>query len=158
MLGVLGGWSLSLGSALLLAISAAAPGGVPALVAALPSLPWGYMCLKSVLDLGFNFLIALGISLTHPLFISIGTILGTPLNVLVELLLRGSAPSPVEAAGIATILLLLLTLTLALTPTLTRRAASPPSCSPSCCSSPRSTPPRPPSPPAPRWGLGLGLG
>ena len=34
-----------------------------------------------------------------------GTILGTPLNVLVEWLLRGTAPGPVEAGGIAVILL-----------------------------------------------------
>ena len=77
VLALLGCWSLTMGTAILGGITAAAQGGVPAAVAALPALPWGFLCLKALFDLAFNFLIALGISLTHPLFISIGTILGT---------------------------------------------------------------------------------
>jgi len=105
MLSALGGWSLVVGTAVLLAITAAAPGGLAAAAAALPSLPWGMLCAKSVLDLGFNYLIAFGIALTHPLFISIGTILGTPLNVLVEWVLRGTVPAPWQGGGIAVVTL-----------------------------------------------------
>ena len=39
---------------MLLGIAAAAQGGLPALVAALPALPWGLLCLKALCDLGFN--------------------------------------------------------------------------------------------------------
>ena len=105
MLSALGGWSLVVGTAILLAVTAAAPGGLAAAAAALPSLPWGMLCAKSILDLGFNYLIAFGIALTHPLFISIGTVLGTPLNVLVEWALRGTTPAPWQGGGVAVITL-----------------------------------------------------
>ena len=80
VLALLGCWSLTIGTAILGGVTAAAQGGVPAAVAALPALPWGFLCLKALFDLAFNFLIALGISLTHPLFISIGTILGNDIS------------------------------------------------------------------------------
>jgi hypothetical protein len=52
----------------------------------------------------FNFLIAYGLALTHPLYVSVGTLLGAPLNVLVELILHGTTPSPSGCGGIVLIL------------------------------------------------------
>ena len=40
---------------------------------------WLGVCARATLDLAFNGFIAWGISLIHPLFISVGTLLATPL-------------------------------------------------------------------------------
>ena len=64
---------------------------------------WAALSLKSCFDLAFNGLIALGLSFTHPLFIAVGTILSTPLNVAVEYALRGVVPDAAEAVGIVAI-------------------------------------------------------
>lgn len=83
-------WSLSLGSLFLLAIGEdfrATEDG------ATLTTGWSFILAKSVFDLAFNFLIAYGITLIHPLFISVGTILAVPCNLAVEIFiyLLGSA-------------------------------------------------------------------
>ena len=45
---------------MLLAVAAAAQGGLPALVAALPALPWGLLCLKALCDLGLGLGLGVG--------------------------------------------------------------------------------------------------
>ena len=98
VLALLGVWSLTAGSALL-----PLEGGVQR-EAVMSAAEWGWLSLKASLDLGFNFFIAFGLSITHPLFVSIGTLLSTPLNVLAQWALYASLPGPTEWAGIAAIL------------------------------------------------------
>ena len=52
------------------------------------SVPWGFICAHSALGLLFNFSINFGIAYTFPLFISLGTVLGIPLNALVDAVVR----------------------------------------------------------------------
>ena len=51
-------------------------------------IPWDFLCGRSILGLIFNFLINFGIAFTFPLFISLGTILGIPLNGIVDSIYR----------------------------------------------------------------------
>lgn len=51
-------------------------------------IPWGYLTGRSVLGLLFNFLISFGIAFTFPLFISLGTILGIPINGIIDTIFR----------------------------------------------------------------------
>ena len=46
--------------------------------------PWGYLCASSAFSIVFNFSINFGIAYTFPLFISIGTVLGIPINAVVD--------------------------------------------------------------------------
>ena len=66
---------------------------------------WALLCARSFIDVLFNFLIALGLALTHPLFVSIGTLLSTPLNILVVWASRYAAPTALECAGAAVVCL-----------------------------------------------------
>ena len=50
--------------------------------------PWGLLSASSALGLIFNFSINFGIAYTFPLFISLGTILGIPLNALIDAVFR----------------------------------------------------------------------
>lgn len=50
--------------------------------------PWEYMCGSAALGVVFNFSINFGIAYTFPLFISLGTILGIPLNATVDAVFR----------------------------------------------------------------------
>ena len=54
------------------------------------NIPWKYLCGNAVLGLIFNFLINFGIAFTYPLFISLGTVLGIPINALTDFLFRGA--------------------------------------------------------------------
>ena len=54
----------------------------------LTDIPWGYICASSALGVIFNFSINFGIAYTFPLFISLGTILGIPLNAIVDVIVR----------------------------------------------------------------------
>lgn len=58
-------------------------------VEVIAKVPWGYLCLSACLSILFNFSINFGIAYTYPLFISLGTVLGIPLNALVDALFRG---------------------------------------------------------------------
>ena len=51
-------------------------------------IPWKYIGGSAVLGLMFNFLINFGIAITFPLFISLGTLIGIPLNALVDTVVR----------------------------------------------------------------------
>ena len=51
-------------------------------------IPWNFLCGRSALGLVFNFLINFGIAFTFPLFISLGTILGIPINGIVDSIFR----------------------------------------------------------------------
>ena len=53
------------------------------------NIPWYYLCGSSALGVIFNFAINFGIAYTFPLFISLGTILGIPVNAVVDALVRG---------------------------------------------------------------------
>lgn len=53
-------------------------------------IPWNYLCGHAVLALVFNFLINFGIAFTYPLFISLGTVLGIPINALTDFIFRGA--------------------------------------------------------------------
>uniref|UniRef100_A0A0K0DZS5 EamA domain-containing protein n=1 Tax=Strongyloides stercoralis TaxID=6248 RepID=A0A0K0DZS5_STRER len=50
--------------------------------------PWLPLIGSSLLSLLFNFLINFGIALLHPLVISIGMLMGIPLNIIVDVLFR----------------------------------------------------------------------
>lgn len=51
-------------------------------------IPWNFLCASSALGIVFNFAINFGITYTFPLFISLGTILGIPINALVDAVAR----------------------------------------------------------------------
>ncbi|CEF60511.1 Drug/metabolite transporter domain-containing protein [Strongyloides ratti] len=51
-------------------------------------IPWLPIIGSSLLSLLFNFLINFGIALLHPLVISIGMLMGIPLNIIVDILFR----------------------------------------------------------------------
>ena len=48
------------------------------------NMPWFYLIGAALLGLTFDFLINFGIAFTYPLFISLGTIVGIPLNAIVD--------------------------------------------------------------------------
>lgn len=54
----------------------------------LTNIPWKYLCASSALGVVFNFSINFGIAYTFPLFISLGTVLGIPLNALFDSIIR----------------------------------------------------------------------
>lgn len=67
-------------------------------------LAWTGAIARAALDLAFNYFIAYGISLIHPLFISIGTLLSTPLNVLVSFVIKHIVPSASQWGGMLVVL------------------------------------------------------
>jgi solute carrier family 35 protein F3/4 len=54
----------------------------------LSHVPWSYVCGSAGLGLLFNFFINFGIAFTFPIFISFGTILGIPINAILDSLVR----------------------------------------------------------------------
>lgn len=50
-------------------------------------LPWGALVGSAALGLLFNFLIAFGIALLHPLVIAVGMLVGIPMNTVVDIVL-----------------------------------------------------------------------
>eukprot|EP01119_Soliformovum_irregulare_P016605 TRINITY_DN4839_c0_g1_i1.p1 TRINITY_DN4839_c0_g1~~TRINITY_DN4839_c0_g1_i1.p1 ORF type:complete len:294 (-),score=65.33 TRINITY_DN4839_c0_g1_i1:43-924(-) len=63
------------------------------------SVPWNFLILSSVLSLFYNFLINFGISYTYPLFVSLGTVLGIPLNAIIDTAVRGRVFGWAEISG-----------------------------------------------------------
>ncbi|XP_071476845.1 solute carrier family 35 member F3-like isoform X1 [Diadema antillarum] len=63
------------------------------------NMPWNYLCGSSALSLAFNFLINFGIAVTFPLFIALGTVVGIPLNAVVDLIFRDRAFGPWKIGG-----------------------------------------------------------
>ena len=51
-------------------------------------IPWRFICASSALSVLFNFSINFGIAYTYPLFISLGTVLGIPVNAVVDVFAR----------------------------------------------------------------------
>ena len=51
-------------------------------------IPWGFISASSALSVLFNFSINFGIAYTYPLFISFGTVLGIPINAVVDVFVR----------------------------------------------------------------------
>ena len=62
-------------------------------------IPWAYLCGTAVLGLVFNFLINFGVAFTFPLFISLGTLLGIPINAVVDSIWRHQAFGPLKAGA-----------------------------------------------------------
>ena len=54
----------------------------------LQDIPWSYVIGQALLGVCFNFCINFGIAYTYPLFISLGTVLGVPLNAVVDAVFR----------------------------------------------------------------------
>ena len=57
-------------------------------------MPWDFLVGTGILGLFFNFLVNFGIAFTHPLFISLGTVLGIPINALADFIFRGKDFGP----------------------------------------------------------------
>lgn len=51
-------------------------------------IPWLYISCSSIASVVFNFAINFGIAYTFPLFISLGTIMGVPINALFDAFIR----------------------------------------------------------------------
>merc|ERR1712146_329681 len=60
---------------------------------------WPFVALSSLLGVVFNFLINFGIAFTYPLFISIGTVVGVPLAILLDFALSGALPTSAQLGG-----------------------------------------------------------
>ena len=67
-------------------------------------IPWLFLCVSAALSLVFNYLINFGVAFTYPLFISIGTIVGIPLNTIVDVAFRGTSFSIYDVVGCLTIM------------------------------------------------------
>lgn len=52
-------------------------------------IPWGTLNLSAITGFFFNAFVNIGVGYTYPLFISVGTILGIPANILVDSLVHG---------------------------------------------------------------------
>lgn len=61
--------------------------------------PWSFLCGSAALGLLFNFLINFGIAFTFPLFISLGTVLGIPLNAAVDAIWRDAPLTWLKGIG-----------------------------------------------------------
>ena len=115
VLGMIGVYTLVLGTPLLLVVDPSAFAALNGSTAALedssgrdhggvPPAMWAATICRAALDLAFNYFIAYGISLIHPLFISVGTLLSTPLNVLATFAIDSTVPSAAEWGGIVAVL------------------------------------------------------
>ena len=63
------------------------------------TVPWADLCGSAALGLLFNFLVNVGVAYTTPLFVSLGTVVGIPLNAAADAVFRGVAISPMQIAG-----------------------------------------------------------
>ena len=57
-------------------------------VEVITDVPWTFLWISSALGVVFHFAISFGIAYTFPLFISLGTILGIPLNAIIDALVH----------------------------------------------------------------------
>ncbi|XP_077990009.1 solute carrier family 35 member F4-like [Glandiceps talaboti] len=62
-------------------------------------MPWDYLCGSAALQVVYNFLINFGIAFTYPLFIAVGTVLGIPLNTVVDFIWRDVAFGYIKIIG-----------------------------------------------------------
>ncbi|PIK45158.1 putative histone deacetylase 6 isoform X1 [Apostichopus japonicus] len=68
-------------------------------------MPWDYLCGSAAMSVVFNFLVNFGIAVTFPLFIALGTVVGIPLNAVVDLIFRDNSFGPYKIGGTACIIL-----------------------------------------------------
>lgn len=68
------------------------------------NLPWTFLCGSAALGVAFNFLVNFGIAFTYPLFISLGTVIGIPLNAIVDAIFRNRNFGPIKIGGSACII------------------------------------------------------
>eukprot|EP00483_Globobulimina_turgida_P003071 UN03076 len=61
--------------------------------------PWLYLASTALLSLSFDFLINFGIAFSYPLFISLGTILGIPLNLVIDIAVNHTKFSLLQLFG-----------------------------------------------------------
>ncbi|EGD80814.1 hypothetical protein PTSG_01400 [Salpingoeca rosetta] len=61
--------------------------------------PWSYLCGSAALALAFNFLVNFGVAYTFPLFVSLGTVVGIPLNAAADAVFHGITIGPMQIAG-----------------------------------------------------------
>ncbi|CAO4377351.1 unnamed protein product [Caenorhabditis nigoni] len=61
--------------------------------------PWGPMVRAALLSITFNFTINFGIALLNPLVVSIGMLLGIPLNILIDIIFRSLDATPLFIVG-----------------------------------------------------------
>ena len=54
-------------------------------------IPWAFLFASSAFGVVFNFSINFGIAYTFPLFISIGTVMGIPINAIIDYVIRHSS-------------------------------------------------------------------
>lgn len=69
------------------------------------SIPWPMLVLSALISFIFNLLINFGIAYTYPLFISIGTIVGIPLNIIIDILINEKSLDWKEILGAGLIIL-----------------------------------------------------
>lgn len=62
-------------------------------------MPWGFLCGSAALGVVFNFLVNFGIAVTFPLLISLGHVLGIPINGVVDFFFRGMTFEGLKLAG-----------------------------------------------------------
>ncbi|KAJ9466893.1 member F3/4 [Diplonema papillatum] len=94
----IGVYSLTIGSLLLLAVVSLHWESVT-----WAKVPWPILVGSASSSLVFNFLVNYGIAFTYPLFISLGTVVGIPLNVFVDYYAHDSVSSPATIAGMVAI-------------------------------------------------------
>ena len=59
-------------------------------VNSLNNIPWTYLSLSSIAGLFFNGCINFGIAYTYPLFISLGTVIGIPVSIIIDYFWNGT--------------------------------------------------------------------
>lgn len=69
------------------------------------SIPWLFLCGSAILGLAFNFLVNFGVAYTTPLFVSLGTVVGIPLNAAADRLFRAVSLGSVKIGGCCLILI-----------------------------------------------------
>jgi len=65
--------------------------------------PWGLQILACFGGMSFNLSVAVGVATTYPLYVAVGTILGLPLNVIVDVVFRGTTVNWVEILGMVAV-------------------------------------------------------
>jgi len=67
-------------------------------------LPWKFLIGTGVMGAIFNYLVNFGISITYPLFISVGVLLGVPLSSIVDAIVRNSSFDWIKIIAVAMVL------------------------------------------------------
>ena len=62
-------------------------------------MPWGYINISAITWFFFNAFINIAVAYTYPLFISVGTVLGVPINMLVDHVIHVIDITPLQIVG-----------------------------------------------------------